>query len=193
MASDDSAAIGDLRWATSTNIASYHALNLDVSDSGSITADPSPMAKFYLPNTVVTLTAEADSGYEFIEWTGDLTGSDNPTTITMDEDKSITAVFEEETVGIDNELIPKEYSLSQNYPNPFNPNTTINFALKNPGRTTLKLYDLMGRQVATLFDQEMNAGFHSIAFNDRTLASGMYFYRIVSGDFVATRKMLLMK
>jgi len=193
MASDNSAAIGDLRWATSTNIASYHALNLDVSGGGSITSDPLPMAKFYLPNTVVTLTAVPDSGFEFIEWTGDLTGSDNPTTITMDEVKSITAVFEEETVGIDNELIPKEYSLSQNYPNPFNPNTTINFALKNPGRTTLKLYDLMGKQVATLFDQEMNAGFHSIAFNDRTLASGMYFYRIVSGDFVATRKMLLMK
>jgi hypothetical protein len=96
-------------------------------------------------------------------------------------------------LAVDEDNLPKQFRLSQNYPNPFNPNTTINFALKNPGWTTLKLYDLRGREVATLFDQEMNAGFHSIAFDGPALASGMYFYRIVSGDFVATRKMLLMK
>jgi len=192
LANDGSVAIGDLRWATSTSIADYHSLTLTVGDHGDVTVDPEPMAKFYIPGTVVTLTAISDSGYEFVNWTGDLTGTDNPANITMDADKTVTAVFQP-LVGIDAAELPKEYRLNQNYPNPFNPTTTIKFALKEPGLTTLKIYNILGHEVATLVNKKMEAGYYEVILNNPRMASGVYIYQIKSGNFVSVKKMILMK
>jgi hypothetical protein len=89
--------------------------------------------------------------------------------------------------------IPKEYSLSQNYPNPFNPSTTIKYSLPKDGLVTMKIYDLAGREVAKLVNEVKKAGNYQVQFNASNLASGVYFYRIQSNDFVMTKRMVLIK
>ncbi|NIT54971.1 MAG: T9SS type A sorting domain-containing protein, partial [Aliifodinibius sp.] len=74
--------------------------------------------------------------------------------------------------------------MSQNYPNPFNPSTTIEFALKEDEFTTLKVFDITGREVATLVNEKMRAGHHSVSYFNPDLASGIYVYQIKSKDFV---------
>ena len=90
-------------------------------------------------------------------------------------------------------LIPKEYSLSQNYPNPFNPSTTIKYSLPKDGFVSLKIYDITGREVKSLANEVKKAGYYSVTFNASSLASGVYFYRIQSNDFVQTKRMVLIK
>ncbi len=90
--------------------------------------------------------------------------------------------------------VPQEFGLDQNYPNPFNPSTNINFSLPQTSRVTLAVYDMLGRRVATLLNnQQLNAANHSVKFDASALASGMYIYRIEAGSFISTRKMMLIK
>ena len=89
--------------------------------------------------------------------------------------------------------IPKQYFLAQNYPNPFNPTTSIQFGLVKPGKTTIKIYNVLGTEVMTLLDRKLEAGVHTVTFDASRLASGIYFYRIQSGSFRAVKKMILMK
>jgi hypothetical protein len=89
--------------------------------------------------------------------------------------------------------IPTVYSISQNYPNPFNPTTKIKFGLPNAGLTKLIIYDLLGREVQTLINKELETGYHEINFDAGNFTSGVYFYRIQSGDFIQTKKMILIK
>jgi uncharacterized lipoprotein YddW (UPF0748 family) len=88
---------------------------------------------------------------------------------------------------------PLAYGLSQNYPNPFNPQTTLSFTLVQSHHTTLKVYDLLGRELATVVDGILDGGTHTYTFDGSTLASGVYVYRLVSGTFVQTKKMVLQK
>jgi hypothetical protein len=89
---------------------------------------------------------------------------------------------------------PIEYDLSQNYPNPFNPTTQINFALKTAGKVVLKVYDMLGKEVTTLVDENMAPGKHTVSFDASNLASGVYIYRIVAGnEFTAIKKMVLIR
>jgi hypothetical protein len=91
-------------------------------------------------------------------------------------------------------LTPKEFRLSQNFPNPFNPTTTIEFTLQEDGRVVLKLYDVTGRELATLLDEERKAGYYQSAAVDASrFGSGMYFYRLEANGKLLTRKMLLVK
>ncbi len=100
----------------------------------------------------------------------------------------------EEVTGISSDLEkPLSYSLNQNYPNPFNPETSIKYQLPLAGNVDLKVYDSLGREVATLVNKEQNAGNYEVKFNGKYLSSGIYFYRIKSGDFVKTNKMLILK
>ena len=87
----------------------------------------------------------------------------------------------------------KNYALDQNYPNPFNPTTTIHYEIPNNGIVTLKVYDILGNVVMTLVDGYKPQGKYSVNFNAGGLASGVYFYRLKAGDFIATRKLLLIK
>jgi hypothetical protein len=89
--------------------------------------------------------------------------------------------------------IVNDYKLSQNYPNPFNPTTKINFSIPKSGLTTLKVYDILGKEVATLINGFQNAGNYVVDFNASNLASGAYFYRLEVNGFVNTKKMLLIK
>ena len=89
--------------------------------------------------------------------------------------------------------VPEVYDLSQNYPNPFNPSTTINFSLPAASNVVLKIYDVLGREVATLLDAQKGAGNYQVNFDASKLASGLYIYTINAGDFTSTKKMMLMK
>jgi hypothetical protein len=84
-----------------------------------------------------------------------------------------------------------EFHLSQNYPNPFNPSTTISFSLPRTENISLKVYDMLGREVATLVEGQEEAGEHSVKWNAEGLASGVYFSRLIAGGFVEARKLLL--
>jgi hypothetical protein len=83
--------------------------------------------------------------------------------------------------------------LSQNYPNPFNPSTKINFSIQNAGLVTLKIYNILGQEVATLVNYELKAGTYSAVFDASRLSSGVYFYTIHAGNFVQAKKMMLLK
>lgn len=89
--------------------------------------------------------------------------------------------------------VPLEFSLSQNYPNPFNPTTRIQYAVPSAGKVTLKIYDVIGREVATLVNGVQTAGSYLADFSAAGLSSGVYFYRLEAGTFVQQRKMLLLK
>ncbi|MDP4115802.1 MAG: T9SS type A sorting domain-containing protein, partial [Bacteroidota bacterium] len=89
--------------------------------------------------------------------------------------------------------IPKEYSLLQNYPNPFNPTTTINFSIVKSGKVSLKVYDMLGREIKILINEEKAPGKYNVTFNGAGLASGIYFYRLQTDNFVETKKLVLMK
>ena len=96
--------------------------------------------------------------------------------------------------GILNENnIPEQYSLAQNYPNPFNPFTTIRFEIPVSGNVSIKIYDILGSEVKTLVNEEKNAGKYEVVFNASKFASGVYFYQLRAGDFVSTKKMILLK
>lgn len=89
--------------------------------------------------------------------------------------------------------IPEKYSLSQNYPNPFNPSTVISYNLAEGNFITLKIYNELGKEVSTLVNERQNAGSYSISFDGSNLPSGLYYYKLESGGFVDTKKMLLIK
>ncbi len=86
-----------------------------------------------------------------------------------------------------------DYSLSQNYPNPFNPTTTFNYTLKEAGMVTIQVYDITGREVATLVSEPQTVGVYSVTFDGTALPSGIYIYRMQANDFTAAQKMVLMK
>ena len=89
--------------------------------------------------------------------------------------------------------VPTEFNLAQNYPNPFNPTTTIQFAVPVAGRYSIKVYNILGQEVANLLDNEMNTGIHKVDFDASRLASGMYIYRFSGNNVSITKKMILMK
>jgi hypothetical protein len=87
----------------------------------------------------------------------------------------------------------KDYSLSQNYPNPFNPTTTINYQIPKAGHVTLRIFNMLGREITKLVDEEKDAGTYSVEFNAAKLASGIYICQIECNNFKAIRKMTLLK
>ena len=129
-----------------------------------------------LTNTNVYSLAIDSSGYIFAGTAGGVFRSMNSTTDVKTQ-----------------HTIAKEFALLQNYPNPFNPSTVISYQLPVNGYVTLKVYDVLGREVKTLVNDRQTAGTHSVTFDARTLASGVYFYRLSAGSFVSTKKLMLIK
>ncbi len=89
--------------------------------------------------------------------------------------------------------LPARFALEQNYPNPFNPTTTINYQLPTNSVVALKVYDVLGREMATLVNERQSAGSHSVRFDANNIPSGVYFYRLEAGGYHDTRKLLLLK
>ena len=109
--------------------------------------------------------------------------------------EGLNYIFNDLPTGSEENLstVPKEYQLEQNYPNPFNPSTTIKFTISDLRFTTLKVYDLLGREIATLVNEEKPVGSYEVKLDATSLPSGIYFYRLQAGSFVETKKMVLMK
>ncbi|HEX7402330.1 MAG TPA: T9SS type A sorting domain-containing protein [candidate division Zixibacteria bacterium] len=117
------------------------------------------------------------------------TGFWNPWVVTM------SPVEQEED---DFASLPKEFDLRQNYPNPFNPTTVIEYALPKPSQVKIQIYNILGRRVRNLIDQRQEPGYQTIHWDGKDdsgneVSSGIYFYRIVAGDFVKCKKMTLLK
>jgi hypothetical protein len=97
-------------------------------------------------------------------------------------------------LGVGNDhFSPWSFRLQQNFPNPFNPTTTILFQIPSAQRTTLKIFDILGREITTLVDTELTAGDHVVTWDSAIVATGVYFYRLQSGNFVGTKKMIVAK
>ena len=97
-------------------------------------------------------------------------------------------------VGVEeDEVVPETYSLSQNYPNPFNPSTTIKYSIPNASFVKIKVFNTIGQEMATLINEEQSAGIYEVKFDASKLTSGIYFYRIEAGNFIETKKMILIK
>ena len=147
-----------------------------------------------------------DNGNTLISW-----GSTNPTLTEVKPDgtKALqinfsTGVFSYRCFKYDKSLnpvssnnegqeIPGKYSLSQNYPNPFNPVTKIKFQMPKQGFAVLKIYDALGREIQTLINQSLSPGTYEVDWDGNNLAGGVYFYKLTSGAFTETRKMILVK
>jgi hypothetical protein len=110
-------------------------------------------------------------------------------------DEEVLFLFNEGVTAVEdqNGQLPETFSLLQNYPNPFNPSTTIRFSLPSSGFTSLKVYDVLGKEVATLVNGMRKAGMNSVQFNAPYSPSGIYFYTLQSGSFTETKKMVLVK
>ena len=89
--------------------------------------------------------------------------------------------------------IPREFKLEQNYPNPFNPSTNIVYSIPENGFVALKVFDLLGEEVATLVNEPMQSGTYSVQFDAKNLSSGTYFYRLQTEKFTDTKRMLYLK
>jgi hypothetical protein len=89
--------------------------------------------------------------------------------------------------------IPSKYSLSQNFPNPFNPSTKIEYSIPKSGLVTIKVYDILGKGIATLVNEIQSPGTYSVDFNGAELPSGIYFYRLQAGNYTETKQMILIK
>ena len=124
----------------------------------------------------------------------DSTGNDTSVTVNINNPIVQTARWTV-MIGIQNisTEIPKEYKLYQNFPNPFNPTTNINFDIIRSGNVRIIVYDLLGREVETLVNQDMSPGRYKFDFNAKDYASGLYIYKIVTHDFVDVKKMLIIK
>lgn len=122
--------------------------------------------------------------------------SDVPVALTGTLNNNRKIVIETSVTDITEEKensVPTEFNLSQNYPNPFNPSTTISYQLPTDGFVTLKVYDIVGKEVATLVNEEKPAGSYEAKFDASQLSSGIYIYRLSAGSFTKTQKMTLMK
>lgn len=95
--------------------------------------------------------------------------------------------------GVEEEVLPETYSLSQNYPNPFNPTTTIKYSVANAGFVNLKVFDILGRQVMELVNRQQDKGNYTLSFDGSNLSTGVYFYKLESGNFTSIKKMMLIK
>jgi hypothetical protein len=126
--------------------------------------------------------------------------SNNHFTIGLDQNIQRTLWFGVEkygngvAVGVEDvEAAPQEFSLQQNYPNPFNPITNISFSIPSRGFVSLKVFDVIGREVSTLVAEELSAGNYSRQWNAETAASGVYFYRLNASGYVQTRRLVVLK
>ena len=157
--------------------------------------------KYYLLGILLgnnELESKWYNGIDKIYSLGDVTFKMNlpenitPITVTENETNGINFYFNQVTNYKDHKIV-LEYKLEQNYPNPFNPTTVISYELKTAGKTTLKIYNLLGQEVKTLVNEVQSAGEHKVKWNAGGFASGVYMYRLEANGFVQAKKMILTK
>jgi hypothetical protein len=139
-----------------------------------------------------TEATNIQAGGEFIFWVGISIGDNEAEMLTnmsqVEAKYSLITSVEESSLPI-----PTDYQLKQNYPNPFNPSTKIQFSIPQSEYVSLKIYDVLGNEVAGLINQDLSAGSYDIQFNANNLSSGIYFYQLITGSYSETKKMNLIK
>lgn len=133
---------------------------------------------------------------EDLSYSASLTSTDGFHVGSLQYYPSELALYEQNITSVENvtgNIIPQEFALEQNYPNPFNPTTKIQFSVPNSGKFNVKVYDVLGRVVATLFDGELTAGVHQVSFDASNIASGMYVYKLSGENVNLVKKMVLLK
>jgi len=168
-------------------------IRIDTTTHG--TTVPEPSAYITTRDSEITLTAVPDSGYLFETWTGNIDSSlmqDNPLTLTMDRNIMLKPVFTAISTGIP---VTDEQSagcrLSQNIPNPFDTETTIQYRISRKGHYQLKVYNLLGEEIATLVDSEKDRGEYSVTFTPHGLTPGIYLYKLSADHVHLIKKMLI--
>jgi len=170
--------IGSLPFTLHTTVSA--SLPTEYIDNEETVCNPPPgaqcqsgtVAKYYI--TAVDLTAKVSPASNEVEA---IVQGEDPYKISVNNPTEV----------VDN------YELSQNYPNPFNPTTTISYSIKTSGEVSLKVYDMLGTEVASLVNENQEAGNYSVTFNASNLPSGIYVYALTSGNFVDTKKLILLK
>lgn len=143
--------------------------------------DPNAVNNPNLVNVMVGMTATELRGVLFFSFS-------NFKLVPRKDDDFVNVVLD-----VKEEVIPEVYGLEQNYPNPFNPNTVIRYSVPTEEFVTIKVYNMLGQEVRTLFSGRQFAGVHSVSFNASSLPSGVYFYSIQAGSFAQVKKMMLLK
>jgi len=138
-------------------------------------------AKGYIPTLIEYVDAGSDAG---AIWVG-VSGANKR--LYFDRYSAVTGISH------NGNEIPAVYTLGQNYPNPFNPNTKIEFSIPKDGFVSLKVYDVLGREVASIIDKDFKAGSYTVDYDAAKLSTGIYFYTLTSGNFIETKKMILVK
>jgi hypothetical protein len=162
-----------------------------------VTANSSGLLKISWADIVSQIPQEIRNSYKFII-SGAGLPSTNMLTQTSYEFSAVAGVLYSFVInstptGVEDELLNLNFSLAQNYPNPFNPSTMINYSIKETGLVTLKIYDILGNEVASLVNDVKQAGQYEVKFEASNLPSGTYFYKLVQGKNSEIKKLLLLK
>ena len=158
--------------------------------------DLSENGQFVFEHSSIAITQ--NSGHQIVPDWSDLQNEPVKILIDLGNDGTIDdSIFvKNQATNVDDQgslLSPNNYNLAQNYPNPFNPVTTIKYSIPETGNVSLKVYDILGNEVAALVNEEKTQGVYSVTFDATNLSSGVYFYKLQSGSYVETKKMLLLK
>ena len=198
---DDSSSSGEI-YAASTATIEAHYSNIEggwIGGTGNINANPMFADTLYrLSNASPCIGAGRDSlqigGIWYRSPTRDFGGSPRPWPTVSQPDMGAweNSLGTPTSVGDGRAGLPTVFELAQNYPNPFNPVTNFQFSIANSQLTILKVYDILGREVATLVDEEKSAGTHRASWDATGMASGVYFYRLSVGQFSAIKKLVLL-
>jgi hypothetical protein len=150
----------------------------------------------FFRNIPITIKAVPAPGAQFLRWQGVISSTAAETTIVLNSNGTLTAVFSSgtiEEISPATAASPLEYALHDNYPNPFNPSTTIRFSIPRADDISMKVFDLLGQEIETLAEGRFAAGEYNVTWNSQGLPSGVYFYTLRSSHGTETRKMLLTK
>jgi hypothetical protein len=175
---------GDLWWTASTNGGTVWTTPVNLTNTSAVDERYPSISKWNPP------------GFANIVWQEKLDPGSSVRTerpITRANQKFLRFAV---PLGVDvpeNGSIPTAYKLSQNYPNPFNPSTQIDYTIPTAGSATLKVYNLLGQEVSTLVNENLQAGTYQATFNAASLPSGVYMYQLKSGSYSDSKKMLLLK
>lgn len=194
---------GNLNWFTPLTVGDFLQNNIDhglVCDAeGKIYCGSQDGGNFYCINNNGEILWRFDMGeYEYssspaIGSDGTLYIGTHISSLTQNHKKNLIAIRDTITSVQTVSHLDYGYSLEQNFPNPFNSTTHIKYIIQKSGRVILKVYDLMGSEVATLLDRYQDIGEYDVIFQPENLSSGIYFYQLQSGDFISTKKLVLLK
>ena len=152
------------------------------------------MAQHQIPVGVVSSGGEKQSNAAYrIEGTLSQTSTEDLINTPYQIQSGFWYIYPVLTPVEDEEMIPVKYRLEQNYPNPFNPTTVIKFSIPERVRVVIKIYDILGREIAVLNNSEMDKGWYKIEFNAQGYSSGIYICRMIAGNYISTKKMLMIK